>query len=385
MSKYKALGVDVRKEGVQSFRDAIDNLYPGAFCVVTRDPTNPNTGLISHTDSAGSKPIVSYLCYKESGDPSWFKGLAQDAVAMNIDDIVCVAAKPLVFIDYIAFNTILIDRVSMLSAISNGFSKTLSMLSDQKLPVLFGGGETADLPDQIRTLDVSGAIFGIVHLNKVVTGYDVTPEDLIVGLRSGGHVRYEDSPNSGIMCNGLTLARNCLLRREYLEEYPELAQPGKERFTGRFNWDDSPDGLGMTVAEALISPTRIFAPIATRVVDKLGDAVHGMIHNTGGGLTKCLGLGREIGYVMDCLPEPDPIFKLIQAEAEVDWREMYEDFNMGIGFEFIVDPERALDVIEIANEYDIEAQIVGHCEKNSGKNKLKIESHFGKYTYSLDE
>ena len=384
MSRYKALGVDVKKEGIQAFRGVVDNLYPGAFCVITRDPTNPSVGLVSHADSAGSKPIMSYLCYKESGDPSWFKGLAQDAVAMNIDDIVCVGAEAISFIDYIAYNTLLIDRVEMLAALSQGFSDTFKMLEENGLPVLFGGGETADLPDQMRTLDVCGALFARVDLEKVVTGYEVSPGDVIVGLRSGGKVGYEEGVNSGIMCNGHTLARNCLMRGEYLERYPELAHPDRARFTGSYGYEDRPDGLGMTVGEALTSPTRIFAPIAARVLEGFGDSVHGMVHNTGGGQTKCLGLGKGVRYVKDALPEPDPVFHLIQEEGRVEWREMYEDFNMGIGFEFIVELEAAEDVIRIAEGFGIGVQIIGRCEKNEKGNALKITSRLCEFSYASD-
>ena len=381
MSRYKALGVDVKKEGIGAFKGVVDNLYPGAFCVVTPDPSHTSRGLVSHADSAGSKPILSYIGYKESGDPSWFKGLAQDAVAMNIDDIVCVAAEAVAFIDYIAFNTLRIDRVEMLAALSEGFADCFEMLAEHGIPVLFGGGETADLPDQMRTLDVCGALFGHVDLEKVVTGYEISPGDAIVGLRSGGKVRYEEGVNSGIMCNGLTLARNGLLSRDYLEAYPEAAHPGRGRFTGRFRYDDRPDGLGMTVGEALTSPTRIFAPIATAVLERVGAAVHGMVHNTGGGQTKCLSLGKDVRYVKDSMVEPDPIFGLIQREANVDWREMYEDFNMGVGFEFIVDAGAVDEVIETAEGFGVGVQVVGQCERGERGNSLIVESEHGKFSY----
>lgn len=381
MSRYRALGVDVKKKGIDAFKSIVDNIHPGAFCVVTRDPSDPSRGLVSHTDSAGSKPILSYICYKESGDASWFKGLAQDAVAMNIDDVICVAAEPIAFIDYIAYNTIYIDRVEMLSALSEGFAECFKMLEEHKMKVLFGGGETADLPDQMRTLDVCGALFGRVDLDRVVTGYEISPGDVIVGLRSGGKARYEEGINSGIMCNGMTLARSSLMSPDYLNTYPEAAHPGKGRFTGRFKYDDHPEGLGMSVGEALSSPTRIFAPVATTVLERVGEQVHGMVHNTGGGLTKCLSLGKGIEYVKDSLVEPDPIFNLIQREAKVGWREMYEDFNMGVGFEFIVEPEAVEETILIAEGFGIGSRIIGRCERRRQENSLIIESEKGKFSY----
>ncbi len=383
MSRYKELGVDVRKKGIKAFESVVDNLFPRAFCVVTTDPDDPRVGLVAHTDSAGSKPIVSYLCWRESGDPSWFEGLARDVVAMNVDDLLCVAARPIVFIDLVSFNTLLIDRVQLLSALSKGFAECFGMLAGQGMRILFGGGETADVPDQLRTLDVAGALFGRVDLDGVVTGERVEPGDVIVGLRSGGPVNYERGLNSGLMCNGLTLARNCLLKHEYLGRYPELAHTGRGRYTGRFGFDEYVDELGMTIGKALTCPTRIFAPIAAEVLEKIGDSVHGMVHNTGGGQTKCLRLGDGTHYVKDLLPEPDPIFALIQREASVEWREMYEDFNMGVGFEFVVDPDSSEEVLRVADGFGIDAQVVGRCERGGKENSLVIESEYGKFSYQV--
>ncbi len=381
MSRYRALGVDIKKKGVEAFRDVVDNLFPGAFCVVQRDPDDPGMGLVSHVDGAGSKPIQAYLHWRETGDASWFQGLAQDVVAMNLDDILCVAARPVTFVDYVTFNTLLIDRVELLAALAEGFADCFEMLADRGMPILFAGGETADHPDQMRTLDVSGAIFGRVDLDRVVTGERIALGDVIVGLRSGGRAGYERGVNSGIMCNGLTLARSCLMEAGYLEKYPELAHPGRGRFTGRLRFDDYVDELDMTVGEALLSPTRIFAPVAAAVLEKVGGAVHGMVHNTGGGQTKCLNLGRGVRYVKDSLPDADPIFRLIQREAEVGWREMYEDFNMGVGFEFIVDPEAAEEVVGVAEGFGIGVQVIGRCERSLGENSLIVDSRYGKFAY----
>ena len=380
MSKYGALGVDVRKKGIGSFKSVVDDLHPGAFCVITEDPSDSKMGLVSHTDSAGSKPIAAYLAYRETGDASWFKGTAWDVMAMNIDDLVCVAADPIAFVDYIAYNTILIDRVQLLKALSEGFGDVFNMLREEGLPILFGGGETADLPDQMRTLDVSGALFGRVPLDKVITGQDVQSGDVIIGLRSGGKVQYEDGVNSGLMCNGITLARNCLLKREYLEKYPELAHPDRRRFTGKYSLDDTPEGLGMTVSEALNSPTRIFAPIAYKVLNEAGESVHGMVHNTGGGQTKCLRVGSGIRYVKDSLPEEDPLFKLIQNDGEVTWQEMYEDYNMGVGFEFIVSKDSVDEILGICEGYGIGVQVIGRCEATS-ENSLSIQTAHGNFSY----
>jgi len=380
-SKYGELGVDVRKRGVEAFREVAQGLYPNAFCVIHRDPSDPSMGLVLHTDSAGSKPVQAYLHWRETGDAAWFRGLTQDVVAMNLDDIICVGAWPTAFVDYIAFNTLQIDREMLLREMAEGFEEVFKTLERLGVDILFSGGETADLPDQLRTLDISGTILGRVPLNRVITGEAIRPGDIIVGLRSGGKASYEGERNSGIMCNGLTLARCTLMKAEYVERYPELTHPAGERYRGRYSFDEYLDELDMTVGEALLSPTRLYAPIILRVLEELHEGIHGLIHNTGGGLTKCLRLGRGILYIKDSLPEPDPIFKLIQREGEVDWGEMYRVFNMGVGFEVVAEPGYAEDVIDIAERYGVEAQIIGRCERGSRGNEVHIESSYGRFLY----
>lgn len=375
------MGVDVKKKGIENFKQIVHNLYPDAFCVVHRDPAYPNDGLVLHTDSAGSKPIMAYICYKESGDASWFKSLAQDALAMNINDLVCVGANPISFVDYIAFNTLLINRVEMLAALSKGFGECVNTLDNEGTPVFFVGGETADLPDLLRTLDICVTMFGRVPLADVISGDAIKPGDRIIGVRSGGKIRYEKGLNSGIMSNGHTLARSCLMKPEYVEKYSEISYPTRGRYTGRYGYDDFVDELDLTIGEALLSPTRLFSPIALKVFEKQGSSVHGMVHNTGGGNTKCLRLGKNIGYHKG-LPVHDSIFELIHRESGVDWQEMYQDFNMGIGFEFVVDSDSAEDILSIIEKYGVETSIIGYCEESKTGNKLTIESETGKYQYT---
>jgi len=382
MSRYEELGVNVKKPGIEKFKDSIDNIHPGAFCVVQRDPMDPEMGLVTHTDSAGSKPIQAYLHYRETGDPYWFRGLAQDALAMNLNDVLCVGAEPVTFVDYVAFNTLRIDRVGLLGALAEGFARCLDTMKREGLPFMFAGGETADLPDLLRTLDVCVTMVGRAKLRDIVTGSRVAPGDVIVGLRSGGTVRYERGVNSGIMSNGHTLARTSLMSPDYLERYPEISHPARGRYVGRFRYDDHLDELGSTVGEALLSPTRLFAPIAKAVLREVGADVHGMVHNTGGGQTKCLRIGSGILYVKDGLPDPDPVFKLVQREGRVEWREMYQDFNMGVGFEFIVDPDVADDVVSRASGYGVGVDIVGHCERSKTGNKLRVVSQYGDFGYA---
>jgi len=381
MSRYEELGVDVKKAGIQKFKKSINNLFPDAFCVIQQDPFYEDMGLVLHTDSAGSKPVQAYLHYKETGNPKWFRGLAQDALAMNLNDVLCVGAEPVSFVDYIAFNTLLIDRIELLTELSNGFEHCISIMKEQGLNFMFAGGETADLPDLLRTLDVCVTMFGRSKLNEFVTGVRVKPGDLIIGLRSGGEVVYESEKNSGIMSNGLTLARSSLMKKEYLEKYPEISHPGKGRYTGRYSFDDEVIGLDMTIGEALLSPTRLFAPIAKAVLDECRASIHGMVHNTGGGQTKCLRVGRNIRYIKKDLPEHDQIFSLIKKESGVSWKEMYQDFNMGIGFEFIVEPRMADKVISICEKFRIGVRKIGYCKESIDGNSLEIQSEFGTFEY----
>jgi phosphoribosylformylglycinamidine cyclo-ligase len=382
MSRYMELGVNIKKPGIDKFKKSITNLFPGAFCVVQRDPDDTDTGLVLHTDSAGSKPIQAYLHYKETGNPMWFSSLAQDALAMNLNDVLCVGAAPVAFVDYVAFNTLLIDRVELLGALAEGFDNCISIMEEQGLRFMFAGGETADLPDLLRTLDVCVTMFGRAKLSNFITGERIQPGDLIVGLRSGGNINYENRINSGIMSNGLTLARSCLMKPDYLKKYPEMSHPSKGRYTGRYSFDEELDELGMTVGEALLSPTRLFAPVVQSVLAEMRNGVHGMVHNTGGGQTKCLRVGQNIHYIKDDLPDVDPVFELIKRESVVSWKEMYQDFNMGIGYEIIIDPSIVDDVLDTCEKFGVGVSVIGHCEKNSNGNSLKIVNEYGEFYYS---
>ncbi|MEM2874465.1 MAG: AIR synthase-related protein [Candidatus Hadarchaeales archaeon] len=380
-SRYAEVGVDVKKRGVEGFRRLIENAFPLAFCPVLRDPISKNRGIVLHTDGAGSKPVQSYLQWRETGETAWFLGLAQDVVAMNLDDVICVGASDANLVDYLAINPFRVPKETVLKEIGRGFRKCLSLLRRFGMRLHFLGGETADLPDQVRTLDVSGTISASVDLSKIVGGDGIRPGDLIVGLRSGGKTKYERAENSGIMCNGITLARHCLMKAEYCKKYPEIAGDVGRGYYGRYGPDEYVDELHMTAGEAILSPTRIFAPVVVEVLRKVGKGVSGLVHNTGGGLTKCLRLGKRISYVKDDLFEPDPIFLLIQRESKVDWREMYEDFNMGVGFEIVVREQFADEVLSTAERFGLGAKVIGRCEKGKARNTLTVKSEHGKFVY----
>jgi phosphoribosylformylglycinamidine cyclo-ligase len=382
-SRYEELGVDVRKKGIEAFKSLLTNIFPDAFCVVSEDPDLPGYGTVLHTDGAGSKPIISYLAWKETGDLRFFHSLSQDVLAMNVDDILCVGAKPLGFVDYVALNPFKVPKVELLQELSRGFENSLSLLKSFGVPIAFLGGETADLPDQIETLDVSGTILGRVRLDEAITGKGIQAGDLIVGLASDGKARYEERTNSGLMCNGITLARKSLLKPDYGRLYPEIVASEGKPYMGRFSLDDPIQGFedDMTILEALSSPTRLFAPVVVRILEKAKSWVKGLIHNTGGGQTKCLRLGKGIHYVKDRILPINPLFRLIQKESGEGWRDMFQDFNMGIGFEVIVDPEGVEEVLRAAEDFGIAADIVGKCHESHDKNRLTIKSPFGTFHY----
>jgi len=383
MSKYAQLGVDAKKKGVEVFQALVDNLYPEAFSIVSQDPEFPEYVECLHTDEVGSKPVQSYLHWRETGDVNWFKGLAQDAIAMNLDDVACVGMlrNPL-FVDYIAINPLKLPKQKVLEMLNIGFKDCSETLKEHGIDLRFAGGETGDLPDQLRTLDISGTIYAKAKKSEVITGKAITEDDVIIGLRSGGKTKYEREENSGIMCNFITLARHYLMRREYEGKYPEIRDPDGKGYYGRFRFDDFSDELRMTVGEAILSPTRLFAPVVSKILEKFRPQVKRLAHNTGGGQTKCLKLGRNVHYVKDSLPNPDPIFHLIQRESREKWRDMYQGGNMGIGMEVIVDPGVAEDVLSISESYGLGAQVIGRCERSRGGNRLTIYSPFGKFRYA---
>ncbi len=381
-SRYGELGVDVHKKGIEAFKDVTKGLYKHSFCDIHPDPDMPGYGFVHHSDGAGSKPVQNYLNWKETGDINCFRGIAQDTLSMNIGDALCVGIPTSgSFVDYVAINGTKAPKKEILRILSDEFGELFGMLNKYDINIKFAGGETADLPDQLKTLDVSGAIHTRYRLDGVITGEDIKPGDAIVGLSSGGQAAYEKAPAGEIMCNGLTLARHCLMIPLYDQNYPEIR--GKKGYWGPFSVRDSPEGIGGTVGEALTRPTRIFAPVFKGLMKEFGDRVHGIVFNTGGGQTKCLRVGNGIRYVKDFLPDAPEIFKLIQKYGEVPWKEMYQDFNMGVGADVIVDRDFYDLVIDFSkDEFGIDAFVTGTCRRARGENKLTVTSPHGTFEYA---
>jgi phosphoribosylformylglycinamidine cyclo-ligase len=382
MSRYGDLGVDVHKTGIEAFKDSVSGLYKHAFCDIHSDPEMPGYGFVHHTDGAGSKPVQNYLNWKETGDFEAFRGVAQDTLGMNVGDALTVGIPTSgSFVDYVAINGFHVPKGEVLQILAEEWKMLFEMLASYRINITWAGGETADLPDQLKTFDVSGAIHARYKLDSVITGEDIRPGDKIIGIASGGWASYEDDNAGALMANGLTLARHCLMRPEFGEKYPEILEPGKEYY-GPFSPTDKVDGIEGTIGEELTRPTRIFAPIFKGIIEQFGTAVHGIVFNTGGGHTKCLRVGNEIRYVKDDLPGLSPIFELVQKHGRVPWREMYVDFNMDVGAEVYADPGAAPEISAfIGEEFMVSAPRIGECRRARGTNKVRLETPHGNFNY----
>ncbi len=382
--QYSRLGVDSRKgQFGKMFTAVAAEEFPHAFCKIYIDKDS-GMAVAQHGDGVGSKTVKRYLNWRETGNASAFWGDVDDCVEMNMGDIVCAGLYPVMFTDNVAVNKFNFPKKEYLAALNERFEALTKMFRDYGLPFTFAGGETADLPDQVRTCVFDGTVAARAPRDRVITCEKIAPGDIIMGVMSGGFCGLESTPNSGIMSNGLTLAGNVLLHKDYNEKYPETVNPTNP-YTGRFLVTDTPDELGnMTVGEALTSPTRHFSIIVHELIKRHGDIVHGIVMNTGGGQTKCTRVGKGIRYVKDSLPVPDGIFRLIQEESGETTRNMYQTFNMGIGLDVIGPPEIKEAVREVAGEFGVACPQTGYCEDGKGKNSLIIALNDGEHTYEAE-
>lgn len=370
---------DIHKTGTKVFK--IENLFPYSFVPVQKDPSSKEWGRVMHSDGAGSKPIQNYLHWKETDNIDVFKWIADDVVAMNLDDIFCVTAGPVVeFVDYVAINRFKLPKIEFLKVLNNGFKRVFGILERHGINISWLGGETAEVSDQLRTVDVAGTARARVKIKDAITGERVTSGDIIIGLGSYGKAVWEEKKNSGIMSNGLTVARHCLMVPEYVEKYPEITDPEVIEYKGKFKTNQYLEKLGMTIGEALTSPTRIFAPALKLIIEKYGNEnIHGIVHNTGGGFTKILRIGKRIHYIKnDLLPIP-PIFSLIQEESGRSWQSIFEGLNNGIGIEVVAPKNLASDIMKDIDQFNIPVSVIGYCEANKNKEKLST-SHKNRMT-----
>jgi phosphoribosylformylglycinamidine cyclo-ligase len=386
---YSQLGVSSKKEDVHKAIQSIDKgLFPGAFCKILQDVGRRDDYCsIFHSDGAGTKASLAYMYYKETDKISIFRGIVRDAIVMNIDDMLCVGATENFFIsNNIGRNRRFISG-EVISTIIKEYFTYSEELSEFGLNVVMCGGETADVGDIVKTLLIDASVFTSMKREDIINAENIKAGDVIVGLASDGKASYEDEFNSGIGSNGLTLARHGVLSHAYYKKFTECYDQNLDEqfiFFGNYQLTDKIKGLSLTVGEALLSPTRTYAPLLLDVLKEYREEIHGMIHNTGGGQTKILNFGKSIAYLKNNLFKIPKIFEIIKKSSETSWKEMYQVFNMGHRMEICCDESIAKEIIEIAKKYNIESKIIGQCEKSSYKNKnqLEIKSEFGSFNYN---
>lgn len=389
MSLYAQRGVSAQKEEVHAAIQKLDQgLYPNAFCKIYADLLcgDPNWVNIMHADGAGTKSILAYLYWKETGDVSVWKGIAQDAVAMNLDDLLCVGVTDnLLFSSTIDRNKLLITG-EILQAVINGTQEFFDQLRGFGVNIHYLGGETADVGDVVRTIAVNGTMTARWPKNKLVTNDKIAPGNVIVGFGSSGKASYETEYNSGLGSNGLTSARHDVLHKYYAEKYPETFEPKLNNevvYIGNSKMSDEMEVPGgkMTVGKLLLSPTRTYAPLLKVLLDEHFDAINGLIHCSGGGQTKCMKyLPRPLAVIKDNLFDVPPIFQLIQKNSGADYREMYQVFNMGHRLEVFTNETAAQKMIDAAKAFNIEAKVIGRVE-DALESSLVLKGGFGELKY----
>ncbi len=375
---YRDRGVSAEKEDVhRAIRASSSGEFAGAFCKIVADASgDPAYVSLLHADGAGTKALVAYLMYKESGSARFFRGIAQDSAVMNIDDMLCVGAVGgFLLSNTIGRNAHRIDG-SVLEAIIEGYEEVAATLAAHGVSLRTTGGETADVGDLVQTIIVDSTVYARMRRDDVIDGSGIRAGHCIVGLSSAGRAAYESQENSGIGSNGLTLARHVLIPREYGERYPEsfssTLKP-EHVYGGKRRLDESLPGSNQTVGAALLSPTRTYAPVIKRVLEECREEISGIIHCTGGGQTKCRNFGRGLHYVKHDLFEMPPVFRVIRDEGKVADREMYQVFNMGHRMELMCDPSVAERIVAIAGEFAIDAKVVGDVRKSEdGENRVTI-------------
>lgn len=384
--RYNQRGVSASKEDVHNAIKNIDKgLYPRAFCKIVPDflGNDPAYCNIMHADGAGTKSSLAYIYWKETGDLNVWKGIAQDALIMNIDDLLCVGATDNILLSStIGRNKNLIPG-EVISAIINGTNELVGELAAMGVNIYPTGGETADVGDLVRTIIVDSTVTCRMKRADVIDNANIRPGDVIVGLSSSGQATYEKEYNGGMGSNGLTSARHDVFANYLTEKYPESYNPdipGDLAYSGSCKLTDMIAETGLDAGKLVLSPTRTYAPVIKKILAELRPFIHGMVHCSGGAQTKILHFVDQLRVVKNNLFPVPPLFQLIQQESKTDWKEMYKVFNMGHRMEIYLPAEQASQVIEISRSFNIEAQIVGYVEQ-SGQKELIIESPFGTFHY----
>ena len=384
--RYNLRGVSASKEDVHNAIKNIDKgIFPKAFCKIIPDILggDPEYCNIMHADGAGTKSSLAYMYWKETGDLGVWRGIAQDALIMNIDDLLCVGATDNILVSSTIGRNKLLVPGEVISAIINGTEELLAELRDLGVNAYSTGGETADVGDLVRTIIVDSTVTCRMKRKDVISNGNIRPGDVIVGLSSYGQASYEKSYNGGMGSNGLTSARHDVFGKYLATKYPESydnAVPDELVYSGTLKLTDKIAELGIDAGKLVLSPTRTYAPVIKKLLDEMRSQIHGMVHCSGGAQTKIMHFVEKMKVVKNNLFPVPPLFNIIQEQSGTDWHEMYKVFNMGHRMEIYVDSSNAQKVIKISHSFGIDAQIVGYTEA-SDRNELIIESDKGRFEY----
>lgn len=385
-SRYGKRGVSASKEDVhEAIRDMDKGLFPGAFCKVLPDILGgePDYCNIMHADGAGTKSSLAYIYWRETGDINVWKGIAQDAVIMNIDDLLCVGVTDNILLSSTVGRNKNLVPGEVIKAIITGTEEVLEHLREQGVGVYLAGGETADVGDLVRTVIVDSTVTARMKRSGIITNDKISAGDIIIGLSSSGQTSYEPGYNGGMGSNGLTSARHDVFASYLATKYPESYDPDMDKdlvYSGKYKLADKIEGLGLDAGRLVLSPTRTYAPVIRRVIEELAPHIHGMIHCSGGAQTKVMNFVNDIHIIKDSLFDIPPLFRIIQEESGTEWKEMYRVFNMGHRFEIYIKPDHAQRIMDIASLFNLDAKIIGHCEEGTGK-KLTIKGEEGSWDY----
>ena len=385
--RYSLRGVSASKEDVHNAIKNVDKgLFPKAFCKIVPDylTNDEDYCLIMHADGAGTKSSLAYAYWKETGDISVWKGIAQDALIMNIDDLICVGATSNIMLSSTIGRNKNVIPGEVISAIINGTEELLKDLKSFGVEIHSTGGETADVGDLVRTIIVDSTVTARMKRADVIDNANIKPGDVIVGLASYGQASYEKEYNGGMGSNGLTSARHDVFHKYLSEKYPETfdaAVPGELVYSGNMKLTDAVENSPLNAGKLVLSPTRTYAPIIKKILENFSsEKIHGMVHCSGGAQTKILHFIDNLHIIKDNMFAVPPLFKLIQDQSKTDWKEMYQVFNCGHRMELYVSAEIAQDIIAISKSFNVDAQIVGRVEASETK-KLTIKSEFGVFEY----
>ena len=385
-SKYSKRGVSSAKEDVHAAIKNIDKgLYPKAFCKIVPDLLGGNKDYcnIMHADGAGTKSSLAYVYWRETGDLSVWKGIAQDSIVMNIDDLLCVGA----YSNILLSSTIGRNKAhipgEVISAIINGTEEVLQELRDLGISIWSTGGETADLGDLVRTIAVDSTVITRMKRADIISNHNIGEKDVIIGLSSYGKTIYEKEYNSGMGSNGLTSARHDVFAPYLATRYPESLDPTLSYdliYAGRLRLTDPIEEVNTDAGKLVLSPTRTYAPVIKKVLETMRSEIHGMVHCSGGGQTKVMHFVDNMHIVKDNMFPLPPLFRIIHEQSETSWKEMYKVFNMGHRFEIYTNQDNATEIISIASGFNLDARIIGHCDASDIK-RLTIITENGTFEY----